>query len=146
VREIAPGQFELRASKRGRRAGLVDTEDKPATEIFLQHGNTGICWERAHAPEDERTAEEDADAQEIISVMEAGRAYDRTEIRTLVEKVMGVSKSAVNKPGRRTHRVYMRVLEKTRSKHVPNVFHRIALSGDTGTSGDKDACPSVGTR
>ena len=50
LRETEEGLFELRACKRGKRAGLLDHEGKPATEIFLAHGKTGICWERADPP------------------------------------------------------------------------------------------------
>ena len=47
IRETEDGLFELRAAKRGRRAGLIDSEGQPATEVFMAHGARGICWERA---------------------------------------------------------------------------------------------------
>src|SRR5207248_165804 len=70
LREIENSLFELRAAKRGRRSGLVDANDTPATEVYLRHGERGICWERASAPEDERCAEENADAEEVIGAMQ----------------------------------------------------------------------------
>jgi len=122
VRETAPGQFELRASKRGRRAGLEDSDGKPATEIYLKHGLHGICWERSDAPEDERNECEMALAEEVMAAADAGKSYDRHEVRKIVERVLGLKKSSVLSPGRRAHRVYQLTLKRMSNPMFPGMY------------------------
>lgn len=131
LQEVENGLFELRAAKRGRRAGLEDAADTPATEIYLQHGKKGICWERARGPEDERQEAERASAQEVMAAMEKGRIYQRDEVRALVERVLGKKKSAVLTRGRPGYRIFQLVLEMTRCA--------IEGSGHTVTSGHTEA-------
>lgn len=46
LRETEDGIFELRASKRGKRAGLLDNTGQETTHVFLRHGTNSIYWER----------------------------------------------------------------------------------------------------
>jgi len=122
VREIAPGQFELRASKRGRRAGLVDIDGELATEVFLKHGEQGICWERSDGPEDERGEIEKERAQDVINVMELNKPYSRSEVRKLAEKTLDYKKSSFTTQGRPAYRVFQLILDRTRSKQMPSMY------------------------
>jgi len=126
VREIGPGQFELRASKRGRRAGLVDTDGNLATEVFLKHGDHGICWERAAKQEDERVEIENDLAIEVIAAMEPGKMYDRTELRKLAETTLKCTRSNFTTPGKRGYRVLQSVMERSRNPQQPSVFTAIS--------------------
>jgi hypothetical protein len=128
VREIAPSQFELRASKRGRRAGLVDVDGEPATEVFLKHGEQGICWERSAKQEDEREEIENDLANEVISAMQPDRAYERSEVRKLAQDVLGYAKSSLTTQGRRAHRVLQIILERTRNPLMPAFFTATAAT------------------
>ncbi len=122
LREIENSLFELRAAKRGRRAGLVDANDDPATEVYLRHGDKGICWERALAPENERVQGENDQAQDVIDAMIAGQIYSRAEMRKLAETVLGIKKSTFSMPDRRGFRILKRVLEQTRHPLQPGFF------------------------
>jgi len=113
LRQVSDELYELRAAKRGARAGLVDGVGQPATEVFLKHGERGICWERAQQPDDERRSDDQSLADEIVAGLESGRSYERREIRELVQEALGVSKSAVLTTGRRANRVYRAVLAVT---------------------------------
>ncbi len=126
LRETEGSVFELRASKRGRRAGLVDSQGQPATEIFIKHGTTGICWERAAGPEEQRQDAEAARAEEVVEAMEVGRAYNRHELRDVVAEELGVGKSAVLTPGRRANRIFRFVMAMT---HDPEKPGRYAFTG-----------------
>ncbi|MBE7465415.1 MAG: AAA family ATPase [Planctomycetes bacterium] len=119
LREVENALFELRASKRGKRAGLLDADGQPATEVFLSHGSHGICWERANRPEEDRARMEQAEADEVIAEMEAGKAYSMNEVRKLVERVLGVKRQSVLSRGRRANRVFNLVLEQTKHPHFP---------------------------
>jgi hypothetical protein len=94
LREVSDALFELRASKRGRRAGLLDNDGLPATEIFWAHGKTGICWERASA--DALSAIEGATKAEQKAVLEAlkapsadGLGWRYSSIIELIVKIRG---------------------------------------------------------
>ncbi|MCY3024480.1 MAG: AAA family ATPase, partial [Planctomycetota bacterium] len=54
LREVDDSIYELRASKRGKRAGLEDSRGEQVTRVFLRHGEQGICWERYCGPDAER--------------------------------------------------------------------------------------------
>ncbi|MGH8192392.1 MAG: AAA family ATPase, partial [Rhodanobacteraceae bacterium] len=110
LREVDTGQFELRAAKRGRRAGLVDHEGKTATEIFLKHGDTGICWERSAGPEQERNEVEESLADAVVAALAPGRPYTHAELREVTQEVLGVGRTAVVTQGRKANRVFKRVV------------------------------------
>jgi hypothetical protein len=62
--------YELRACKRGRRAGLLDSADQPTTELCLRHAAHSICWERAESEQplaDANPAEPEAPAWTVES-------------------------------------------------------------------------------
>lgn len=120
VRQIAPEQYELRASKRGKRAGLVDIDGKPTSEVFLKHGEEGICWERCAAPEDQRKKAEESLVEDVMGAMEVNRAYTYTEVRKVIEEVMDVSRQTVLTQNRPANRVFNMVLERTKSAQQPN--------------------------
>jgi len=120
VRDIGGGIFELRASKRGRRSGLSDADEKPAGEIYLKHGEIGICWERSNKPEDQRTKAENSLADDVMAAMKPGQNYSEKDVRELVEKTLGVKRTAVIQLGRRANRVYSQVLERTRVDGKPD--------------------------
>lgn len=47
--------YQLMFAKRGRRAGAKDISGQYASDIYLRHSDTGICWGQAEAPtEDEK--------------------------------------------------------------------------------------------
>lgn len=126
LREVENDTYELRASKRGRRAGLLDAEDKVATEVFLRHGAKGICWERAENPEAGRIRDEQSEAQEIIDAMEIGKQYTQVEVRKVMQSVMGLKRNSITGKGRRANRIFNIVLERTRHPQMPLSHCRMA--------------------
>ncbi len=122
LREMQDGLYELRAAKRHRRAGLLDADGQAATEIFLKHGERGICWERAAARADERVEVESEIADEIIANLESGKIYDKAEIRKLVESAMHATRSTITTPGRPANRVWHLVMERTQISLQPGCF------------------------
>ena len=119
LHQVGDNLYELRAAKRGRRAGMVDSAGLPATEIFLRHGDRGICWERAEAPENEKQAAEVEEADDIIRLMEVGE-YTRLEVRDHVMQELGVKRSALMTKGRKANRVYLQVLSRTEMSGKPD--------------------------
>jgi hypothetical protein len=103
LREVENGLFELRAAKRGRRSGLIDSDGKSASEIFIKHGEAGICWERARAARDERADVEVEIAEEIISTLVPGK---------IVETKMKATRSTITTPGRPANRVWHAIMER----------------------------------
>ncbi len=124
LREIQDGLYELRAAKRARRAGLRDAEGNPATEVFLKHGERGICWERAAASEADRVNSEQSIAEIVIQEMDASRFYSQREIRQLVETEMGVKRQTVITKGRPANRVFQLVLNQTSNPVQPALYRR----------------------
>lgn len=46
--QIGANVFALKLEKRGKRAGMTDTEGKPTIEVKLKHAKDGIFWEQIH--------------------------------------------------------------------------------------------------
>lgn len=132
LRDVGGDAFELRAAKRGRRSGLVDAAGQPCSEIFLRHGGTGICWERAERPDQDRGADDRLLAQDVLATMAADRAYSRQDLRDLVQEILGVSKSAVLTTGRRANRVYRMALDLTRLPDDPERHRKPAPEAGHG--------------
>lgn len=44
------GEFELKLSKRGTRAGACEPDGTPTTRLYLKHAETGIRWDQVTAP------------------------------------------------------------------------------------------------
>lgn len=42
----SPGLFDLRYTKRGRRAGIVNDLGEPTTKVTLRHSDSGITWQK----------------------------------------------------------------------------------------------------
>lgn len=124
LQQVQNGLFELRAPKRGKRAGLVDADGQPATEIYLKHGDHGICWERSVAGEAERIDCEEEIADEIIDEMKSGTVYSKRDIRKLVEEEMGVVRQTVLTKGKRAHRVLQILMDKTADPLLPSIYRR----------------------
>ncbi len=133
LREIQDGLFELRAAKRVRRAGLVDSQGQPATEIFLKHGSRGICWERADGPEEMRRDMESLKADEIIAKMTPATCYDRNQVRDLVGAHLDVKAPAVLTAGRRANRIFNLVLDRTKHALLPSAY---CVSGNVNGCGE----------
>jgi hypothetical protein len=110
LRETAENTYEFRAAKRGSRAGLVDAEGQPVTEILLRHAAHGIHWERAEAAEEVRTDEEHEMALAIVADLPTSHV-PATELRNLVSKFLGCrSRYATYKRGNRANRIYQMVV------------------------------------
>jgi hypothetical protein len=45
------GTYRLILSKRGSRAGALDTDGEHTTNLYLQHSKQGICWEQVPRPD-----------------------------------------------------------------------------------------------
>lgn len=76
------GVFALRAGKRGRRAGWVESDGHtPSYSRWIAHGERGICWRHADP------------AQELKAV--AGKEVGRAEILELVPGERPISKQAL---------------------------------------------------
>jgi hypothetical protein len=122
--------FELAASKRGKRSGLIDAEGNPATAIALRHSEKGICWLRDAVTFDLEKEEIEETAKEVISRMPVTSTFDRGEVRELVQKTKGCSRKTVYQKGSKAFKIWTRVMELTRSPNNPSVFSRCHLSPD----------------
>ena len=91
LREIEDQLYELRAVKRGRRAGLFETKtaNQPGDRAFIQHGESGIFWRAAGAaPGQDEVDARDEEAQEVLDQM--GTAAHRwSEVIEIIKKVLG---------------------------------------------------------
>jgi hypothetical protein len=119
LREIGDDTYELRAAKRGRRAGLIDLAGNATTEVCLKHGTAGICWQRSIEAQDHADEDDIAQAEEVIAVMERQRQYSRMDVCRLVKKVMGARRASVMTAGRPANRIYRIVLERTSMPNNP---------------------------
>ena len=52
LRPINDHQFELKLSKRGKRAGATHPDGQPTSTLYIQHGDGGIHWKQIDPPED----------------------------------------------------------------------------------------------
>lgn len=134
LQQVQNGLFELRAPKRGKRAGLIDANGQPATEIYLKHGDHGICWERSVADETDRVDPEQEIADAIIMEMTPGTLYTKRDIRKLVEDEMGVARQTVLTKGKRANRVLQIVMDKTVDSNLPSVFRRRTPESSNSTT------------
>jgi hypothetical protein len=141
LQQVQNGLFELSAPKRGKRAGLVDANGQPATEIYLKHGDHGICWERSIAGESERIDSEEEIAGAIIEEMKPGTMYSKREIRQLVEDEMGVVRQTVLTKGKRANRVLQILMERTADPQQPSIYHR-RIDEDSKTATCHEVSPT----
>lgn len=51
--EGQPPTFRFELCKRRRRAGMTDTAGNLTEAIYMQHGDTGICWQQCDAPKND---------------------------------------------------------------------------------------------
>lgn len=52
LREVAPQTFALKLTKRGKRAGALNPDETPTTDLWLKHGTDGIYWHQVEPPEE----------------------------------------------------------------------------------------------
>ena len=104
---------------------MLDMAQRPATEIFLQHAQNHICWERAEAPEDEREAAEQDAVDDIKAAMEPGRTYKRSELTKLAADVLDVAKDTLRQRTRRAGRIFTLLLEQTEVRVGDTPFYRL---------------------
>lgn len=124
LREQDGGSFELRAAKRGGRAGFLDSQGSPANPVYLHHSPTRICWERAAEPEAvEEQAERDA-AEAVVARMEPSRTYTKSEVGELVCEVMHRKKSSLYSSGSPINRTWYAAMKQTRVAGMPQFFRR----------------------
>lgn len=114
LREVGDDLYELRAAKRGRRSGLVDDAGTASTEIFLRHGERGICWQRALPAQDEQAGIDDMDVADIIEAMEPDRPYTKRDLRDLIMQVTHLRRGSMTTQGKRGYRLLQLVAERTR--------------------------------
>jgi hypothetical protein len=115
LRDVGGGRFELRAAKRGKRAGLLDNNGHPTDAIYLRHGRSGIFWERADEPEDARLEGELADALKLFGAMEPGTDYNVNGLIELAEKTLKITRGNFTSPIKRGFRVLQIVKKQTKN-------------------------------
>lgn len=115
--------YELRASKRGSRAGMVDDSNRETSCIYLQHSRGSIFWTRCTTPSGIRAEIEDT-ANEIVEKMTA--AMNEKELRSLVFSVIHGSRAAIYKHGCKAFFIMEEVKRLTHSVHQPGIFKRNA--------------------
>jgi hypothetical protein len=52
LREVAPQTFALKLTKRGPRAGALNPDETPTTDLWLKHATDGIYWHQVEPPEE----------------------------------------------------------------------------------------------
>jgi len=104
VREVQDGLFELRMAKRGKRAGLIDNEDKPASPpvIHIQHGQKGIVWVRAKGPDDEKV-------QNVLSKLSF--PMSRHDIMLLIQAEWGYSPKSIKQQQDKFNKIKIRCVQ-----------------------------------
>jgi RecA-family ATPase len=92
----APGIYKLLLGKRWKRAGLKGDDALPSRVLYMKHGDTGICWQRADykppiAKGKQKAAQKHADRlyDEFVSL---GKPMTPAEFRKHCEKALGIPK------------------------------------------------------
>lgn len=92
IKEKSEGLYELRAAKRGKRAGMTDENGEQTTTALLEHGKGGIYWQRAT---DESAAAENAivsgEVAAVLDVMRgpspSGKGWRYTDVLKAIKDV-----------------------------------------------------------
>ncbi|MGD0093967.1 MAG: AAA family ATPase, partial [Planctomycetota bacterium] len=99
LREIEEDLYELRATKRGGRAGLRESEAPDAGEtnaVYIRHGAHGICWERAdRMPTEIESAQQAAEA--VLEEIAANESMAYEDILERIEKLRKCKRSTAAK-------------------------------------------------
>jgi hypothetical protein len=131
--------FELRAAKRGQRAGMTDSAGKPVTEAFLRHATEGIHWVRALTPETDASRVMRTEAEDIVRNMPRGQAISYRGMRDIAQKVLELkTPKSFSMPKSRAYRVLELAM---RMASVPGqsewfVNNNAPVNGNKVTSGN----------
>ena len=58
LRECGGGNFNLKLTKRGQRAGATQPDGTPTRDLWLRHSNDSICWVQVDPPEEPEEGKE----------------------------------------------------------------------------------------
>lgn len=124
LREVEEAVFELRAVKRGSRAGLTTAEEPEAertTQVMLRHSENGICWLRDTTIFD-REQDQEADLiREVLDRMGTD-SHAKGTLCKIVQKLFQKSQSHVYTKGTLANRVFQNVIGKTQCPQDPTRF------------------------
>ena len=131
--------YTLHAAKRNQRTGILSPDGLPNNEIYLKHGQHGICWELQNEPNLDR--QEVADLVcEIIETMQKDTKYDRNAVRRHVQKIAGVKRQTMYRTSKACHAFEM-VLKICSNPQVPGVYVRPVTLSPTVTSVSPETGP-----
>jgi hypothetical protein len=86
--------FEVQLGKRGRRAGLVNDEGKPAYSFYIKHSATGICWEPVSEddlPSDDGDGRHAVTIKDVVAEFEEGTVHNYNKLVEIISEKHGVS-------------------------------------------------------
>ncbi|MCY3018493.1 MAG: AAA family ATPase [Planctomycetota bacterium] len=128
VREVEDGLFEMRLSKRGNRAEMLDGDGpdaRPTTIINLEYSPDVICWRRASTTTAAQAEIQDGVA-DVLEAMPKDELLNEGKLRALVVKTLKCNRVTVYKNGSKAQTVLRAVQERSRSPQQPCLFARPA--------------------